>query len=579
MHVAKIERRYGGTVYRSYLLRRTYREQGKVKHETLGNLSHLPEPTIELIRRALRGETLLAPEDAFAIVRTRPHGHVAAVLGTLRRLGLERLLARAPSRERDLVVAMIVARVLDPRSKLATARGLDAASADSSLGEALGVSAVDADALYAAMDWLLPHQGRIEQALAKRHLAEGTLVLYDVTSVYFEGRCCPLVRFGKSRDGRKDKPQIVFGLLCNARGCPVAVEVFAGNTGDPTTLASQIEKIRTRFGLERVVWVGDRGVLTEKRIAEELRPVEGLDWITALRAPAIRQLVEKGSLQLSLFDQTDLGEIRDPAYPGERLVVCRNPLLAEERARKREALLEATERELEAIREATRRAKRRLRGQAAIALRVGKVLGRFKMAKHFRLEIEDERFGYARHAEAIAEEAALDGIYVLRTSVPAEALGSEDTVRAYKGLSAVERAFRSLKTVDLRVRPVHHHNADRVRCHVLLCMLAYYVEWHMRQALAPMLFEDDDRAAGEALRPSVVAPAQRSPRAHRKLETKRTEDGLPVHSFQTLLRDLATLAKNTIQPKAAGAVTFEQLTQPTPLQQRAFELLGVSYRV
>jgi hypothetical protein len=320
-------------------------------------------------------------------------------------------------------------------------------------------------------------------------------------------------------------------------------------------------------------------VLTEKRIAEELRPVEGLDWITALRAPAIRQLVEKGSLQLSLFDQTDLGEIRDPAYPGERLVVCRNPLLAEERARKREALLEATERELEAIRAATRRPKRRLRGQAAIGLRVGKVLGRFKMAKHFRLEIEEEGFHYARHAEAIAEEAALDGIYVLRTSVPAEALGSEDTVRAYKGLSAVERAFRSLKTVDLHVRPVHHHNADRVRCHVLLCMLAYYVEWHMRQALAPLLFEDDDRAAAEALRPSVVAPAERSPRAHRKLETKRTEDGFPVHSFQTLLRDLATLARNTIQPKAAGAVTFEQLTQPTPLQQRAFELLGVSYRV
>jgi hypothetical protein len=578
MHVAKIERRTRGRVYRSYLLRRTYREDGRVKHETLGNLSHLPEPTIELIRRALRGETLVAPDDAFDIVRTRPHGHVAAVLGTLRRLDLERLLARTRSRERDLVVAMIVARVLDPRSKLATARGLDAASADSSLGEAVGVAAAEADALYAAMDWLLPRQGRIEQALAKRHLTEGTLVLYDVTSVYFEGRSCPLVRFGKSRDGKRDKPQIVFGLLCTAQGCPVAVEVFEGNTGDPTTLAPQVEKIRARFGIQRVVWVGDRGLLTPRRIQQELRPVEGLEWITALRAPAIRKLVESGSLQLSLFDETDLGEICDPAYPGERLVVCRNPLLAEERARKREALLQATERELDAIVAATRRTKRRLRGKAQIGLRVGKVLGRFKMAKHFRLVIEEEGFRYERDAEHIAQEAALDGIYVLRTSVPAEELGTEDTVRAYKGLSAVERAFRSLKTVDLRVRPVHHRNADRVRCHVLLCMLAYYVEWHMRRALAPMLFEDDDPAGGEALRASVVAPAQRSPRAQQKLRTKRTEEGFPVHSFQTLLADLATLAKNTIQPRVEGSATFDQFTRPTPLQQRALELLGVRYR-
>lgn len=561
------------------LLRESVREGPKIHKRTLANLSHWAPAQVELLRRVLRGETLVAPEEAFEIVRTRPHGHVAAVLGTLRRLGLDRLLVAERSRERDLSVAMIVARLLDPRSKLATARGLGDETLFSSLGEALGVETADEDELYRAMDWLLPRQPRIETALATRHLGEGALVLYDVTSTYFEGRTCPLAQLGHDRDGKPGRVQIVFGLLTDAEGCPVAVEVFEGNTADPKTLAAQIQKVRQRFRLERVVFVGDRGLLTEARIREELRPIDGLAWITALRAPAIRKLVEGGTLQLSLFDERDLAEITAPDYPGERLIVCRNPLLAQERARKREDLLRATERELAKIVEATRRAKRPLRGQARIALRVGRVLGRFKMRKHVRIEITDTAFRFERDAERIAQEAALDGIYVIRTSVPAPALAAEATVRAYKRLSTVERAFRSFKQIDHLVHPIHHRLADRVRAHVFLCLLAYYVEWHMHRALAPMLFEDDDPAAAEAQRASVVRPAQRSPRARRKAQTKRTEDGGPVHSFQTLLQDLATVAKNRVRPKATGAVAFDMITTPTPLQQRAFDLLGVSHRM
>jgi len=560
------------------LLRESFREGRQVKSRTLANLSRWPPGQVETLRRVLRGETLVAPEEAFEIVRTRPHGHVAAVLGTLRRLGLDRLVAAQPSRERDLAVAMIVARVLDPRSKLATARGLGDETLFSSLGEVLGVEAADEDALYQAMDWLLPRQPRIEAALAKRHLGDGALVLYDVTSTYFEGRTCPLAQLGHGRDGKPGKLQIVFGLLTDAEGCPVAVEVFEGNTADPKTLAAQIQKVRTRFGLTRVVFVGDRGLLTEARIREELRPIEGLAWITALRAPAIRKLVEGGALQLSLFDEQDLAEITSPEYPGERLIVCRNPLLAQERARKREDLLRATERELAKIAAATTRPRRPLRGQTPIALRVGRVLGRFKMRKHFRIEITDSTFHFERDAGRLAQEAALDGIYVIRTSVPADTLAPEATVRAYKQLAAIERAFRSFKRIDLNVHPIHHRLADRVRAHVFLCMLAYYVEWHMRRALAPMLFDDDDPVGAEAQRASVVRPARRSPRARRKAQTKRTEDGMPVHSFQTLLEDLATVAKNRVRPKGAGAVTFDMITTPTPLQQRAFDLLGVSHR-
>lgn len=576
VHVATTERRYKGKLYQTHLLRRSFRDGNKVKHQTLGNLSHLPLQIIDLIRRALRGEHFVAPEQAFQIQRSLPHGHVAAVLGSLRRLGLDSMIASKTSRERDLVVAMIVARLIDPCSKLATARGLGQESAFASLGETLGVPSADEDELYEAMDWLLPRQARIEAALAQRHLSEGTLALYDVTSTYFEGRHCSLAKLGYSRDGKKDKLQIVFGLLCNAEGCPVTVEVFEGNTADPNTLRLVIHKLRERFGLKQLVLVGDRGMITSARIREELSTAEGLRWLTALRAPAIRRLLQAGSLQLSLFDDKDLAEIRDPAYPGERLIVCRNPLLAEERARKREDLLQATEKQLDQVTAATARSKNRLRGKEKIGLRVGRVLGRFKMGKHFRLKITEESFHYERDQSRIEAEAALDGIYVLRTSVPAGALSSEQAVRCYKQLSVVERAFRSFKTVDLKVRPIHHRLADRVRAHVLLCMLAYYVEWHMRKALAPLLFDDDDKAAAEILRASVVAPAQRSPKAQRKAQTKRTEEGTPVHSFPTLLKDLATLTKNNIRPHAADAVSFKMLSTPTPLQQRVFSLLGVS---
>jgi hypothetical protein len=575
MHVAKIERRYRGRTYRSYLLRRTYREDGKVKHETLGNLSHLPAPTLELIRRALRGETLVAPNEGFAIRRSRLHGHVAAVLGTLKKLGLDRRLAARRSPERDRAVALIAARVLAPDSKLATARALDAQSATSTLGELLGLGSVEAEDLYAALDWLEARQEKIEKTLAARHLHDGTLVLYDVSSSYFEGRTCPLAAIGHSRDGKKGSLQIVFGLLCNAAGCPVAVEVYAGNTGDPTTLRNQIAKVRARFGLERVVFVGDRGLLTSARIREELAPVSGLDWISALRAEQIRALARKGGpLQPSLFDRTDLAEIAHPDYPGERLIACFNPLLAAERARKREALLQATERELEKVAEATRRAKRALRGKDRIGLRVGKVLGRFKMAKHFALTITNTALTYRRKPEAIEAEAALDGIYVLRTSVAKGLLGTEDTVRAYKDLAQVERAFRCLKTVDLQVRPIHHRLEARVRAHVFLCMLAYYVEWHLRQAWAPLLFAEDDPEGARRRRGSPVQPAVRSPRSEDKASSKKTPDGETVHRFRGLLDHLATLTKNTIQP-AGELPAFDQLADPTPLQRKAFDLLGI----
>ncbi len=493
----------------------------------------------------------------------------------MRRLGVDHLLAAKQTWARELVLAMLVARLLDPQSKLATARGLGPDTASTSLGVTLGVEAADAAALSAAMDWLLPRQPRIEAALAARHLAEGTLALYDLTSTYFEGHTCPLAQFGHSRDGQKGKVQIVFGLLCNPQGCPVAVEVFAGNTGDPTTVAPVLEKLRTRFHLRQVTLVGDRGLLTEARIREHLKPVAGLDWITALRGPTIRTLVASGALGLGRFAQSDVVECTDPAYPDERLIACRNAALAQERTRKREALLQATERELDTIRQATTRAKRRLRGQDTIALRVGKVLNRFKMGKHFTLAITDEGFHYQRKRSSIEAEAALDGVSVLRTSVPAATLDTASVVRAYKSLATVERAFRSLKTVDLQVRPIGHRLADRVRAHVFVCMLAYYVEWHMRQALAPLLFDDDDKAAAEAQRASVVAPAQRSPRALRKAQTHQNDDGVPVHSFQTLLHDLATVTKNRIR-FCESLTETTMLTTPTPLQQRAFDLLQVS---
>ena len=558
------------------LLREGWREGKKVRKRTLANLTKWPAGLVEGLRLLLRGGTAVPKfDEAFEVVRSRPHGHVAAVLGTLRRVALERLIAPQPSPQRSLVVAMVVARILDPRSKLATARGLGEETRWSTLGELLEAPSADEEALYAAMDWLVPRQPEIEAKLAKRHLEEGALVLYDVSSTYLEGHTCPLAHWGHSRDGKRDKRQIVFGLLCNREGCPVAVEVFKGNTGDPMTLASQLHKLKERFGLSRVVLVGDRGMITEARIREELKPVQGLDWVTALRAPTIRQLVEAGEIQLSLFDERDRAEIQSSEYPDERLIVCRNPFLAEERAQTREALLQATEHELDKIVAATGRTKRRLKGQDRIGLRVGKVLNRFKVGKHFILTITEESFSYQRDAVRIAEEAALDGIYVIRTSVSKEELDTEEIVRAYKELTGVERAFRSYKTVDLKVRPIYHYLANRVRAHVFLCMLAYYIEWHMRKALAPLLFDDHDKASGQALRGSVVAPAEPSPKAQRKAQTKRTEEGLPVHSFQTLLADLATIIKNRIQPKIPGVEAFDQVTRATPLQQQALDLLRV----
>jgi transposase len=576
MHIERVPNRNSPP---AVLLRQSYREGGKVRKRTLANLSKLPDETIEGLRILLKGGTAINQlEDAFEIIRTRPHGHVAAVLGTLLKLQLEQLIAASPSRERDLVIAMIVARVIEPSSKLATARGLSPETCTSTLGELVGVANASEDDLYEAMDWLLERQADIETSLAQRHLEEGTLVLYDVSSTYFEGETCPLAQYGYSRDRKKGKLQIVFGLLCNAQGCPIAVEVFEGNTADPTTLAVQVEKVCHRFGLKRVVFVGDRGLITDARINEDLKTIEGLDWITALRAPQIKQLVEQEYLQLSLFDQQDLAEIQSPDYPGERLIACRNPLLAAERARKREELLHATSQELDKVVAATKRDQRPLKGAAQIGLRVGKILHRFHMAKHFHLVITDNSFNYELIRENIASEAALDGLYVIRTSVSDELFDSQETVRAYKSLSRVERAFRSYKTVDLKVRPICHRLPERVRAHIFLCMLAYYVEWHMRSSLAPMLFDDEDKALAEALRDSVVAPAISSVIAQSKRQKKRTEDDLPVHSFQTLLKDLATIVKNRVQPKLPGArVTFDKITSPTPLQQKAFDLLGVSW--
>jgi hypothetical protein len=561
------------------LLRESYREDGKVKNRTLANLSHWPRHKIEALRAVLKSATGTLPLDAFENVRSLPHGHVAAALGSLHRLGIDSLMAAKPSRPRELCIAMVLSRLLFPQSKLALVRALCGETASSSLGEVLGVVDADEDELYSAMDWLLGRQERIEAALAKRHLAEGTLVLYDVSSTYFEGRQCPLARIGHSRDGRFDRPQIVFGLLTDAEGCPVATEVFEGNTGDPKTVLSQVKKLRERFGLQRVVLVGDRGMITSARIEQDLRQAPGLEWITALRGPAIRKLADAGVIDVSLFDERDLAEVSSPDYPGERLIVCRNPLLAAERKRKREDLLQATERELDKIVLATTRLKNRLQGKDRIGLRVGRVLGRFKVGKHFKLAIHEERFSYRRNATTVSEEASLDGIYVIRTSLTTEASSPHDTVLSYKRLAQVERAFRCIKTVDIKLRPIYHHLADRVRAHVFLCMLAYYIEWHMRRSLAPMLFEDADKQDAARMRSSPVAKAKRSPTAERKARTKVDAAGHPVHSFTTLLHDLATIVKNRYRAKDGSGTELETITTPTALQRRALDLLGVQARL
>jgi len=559
------------------LLRESYRQDGKVCKRTLANLSRLPPAAIEGLRALLRGATVVEDlADNVEVIQSQPYGHVAAVLGTLRQLGLEREIAPQRCPERDLVVAMIVARIVAPSSKLATARGLDEEAYLSALLGDLGLSKVNEDKLYAAMDWLYVQQDAIEQRLASHHLHDGSLVLYDVSSTYFEGRTCPLAKLGYSRDGKKDKLQIVFGLLCNHEGCPVAVEVFAGNTADPQTLGSQVKKVRERFGLSRVIFVGDRGMLTSARLREDFNEGSGLSWISALRTTDIRKLVAGPGFQPSLFDEHDFAEVQSPKFPKERLIACRNPLLQAERARKREELLQATEKELEVIVQATQRSRKPLRGKDRIALRAGKILYRFKVAKHFLLKITENTLTVTRNEKRIAAEAALDGIYVIRTDVPDNELSAQDAIRSYKDLSTVERAFRSYKTVDLHVRPIYHQLPERVRAHVFLCMLAYYVEWHMRQKLAPILFDDEEPEVGERQRASIVAPAERSPSAQLKASTRCTADGLPIQSFATLLKNLATLNKNRIQLKNSIAPAFYKLTSPTPLQQKAFSLLGVT---
>jgi transposase len=550
------------------LLREAWREGKKVKRRTVANLTNWPEEKVEALRRVLRGETVVAPKEAFHIERSLAHGHVEAVLGTIRKIGLDGIIASKRSRERDLVLAMIAERLLHPSSKLATTRLMHTTT----LAEELTVTDADEDDLYQAMDWLLSRQDTIEKKLAAKHLAEGSSVLYDVTSSYYEGRTCPLARFGHDRDGQKGKPIIVYGVLTDHEGCPVAVSVYPGNTGDPTTVPDQVEMLKSRFGLNHLVLVGDRGMLTQTQI-DTVKTYPGLGWISALRSRAIRGLVEGGQLQMSLFDQTDLAEIASDEYPRERLIACFNPLLAEERKRKRRELLEATEGELTRIARQVARRTRTPLDKAEIGKKVGSVLKRFKMGKHFSLTIGEGTFSFARKEESIQREEALDGIYVIRTSEPEEKLSAEDAVRTYKNLARVERVFRSLKGLDLLIRPIWHRTADHVKAHIFLCLLAYYVEWHMRKALAPLLFDDEELPEMRKTR-HAVRPAKASLSARKKKATRLTPEGLVVQSFSTLLAELGTRCRHRVRIGTDPAQpTFSQITDPTPLQARAFQLL------
>ena len=568
-HVVTTTRKYKDQVYRTHLLRRSYREDGVVKNETLGNLSHLPDELIDIIRRSLQGETFVPLGQTFEVMRSRPHGHVQAVAVTLQRLGFASVLGSKPCRERDLVLAMVASRIVAPHTKLATTRWWHTTT----LAEDFGVADASEDDLYAAMDWLLARQGTIQKKLAARHLSEGGLVLYDLSSSYFEGSCCPLAKIGYSRDGRHGMLQVNYGLLTDARGCPVAVSVYEGNVTDSLTLMPEVKRLREDFGIEQLVMVGDRGMISNKAI-DEMRENEGVAWITALKSVSIRALVEQGHLQLDLFDERNLLELSSPDYPGERLVACRNPELAKLRTHKRAELLAATEANLEKIKARVDAGK--LAGRDEIGLRVGKVINQYKVAKHFELAIGENTFTFARKREAIAAEAALDGIYIIRTSVPAAQMDSADCVRNYKSLANVERAFRSLKTIDLKVRPIHHRTADRVRAHIFLCMLAYYVEWHMREAWRELMFADTDQQAKAVRDP--VAKALRSKAALAKAARHTLDDGTPVHSFATLMADLATIVRNTCRAPNAGpdAPTFEVLTTPNVTQQRMLELLQQS---
>jgi transposase len=566
LHVVTTRREYKGRVYSTHLLRRSFREDGKVKNETLGNLSHLPEPLIDLVRRGLRGESFTPATERFEIVRSRSHGAVQAVQVAMKALGFESLIASRASGERDQVCAMVAARILAPHTKLATTRWWHTMT----LSEEYGVVDVDEDDLYAALDWLLERQPHIEKKLAARHLQQGGLALYDLSSSDFEGACGPLAKIGHSRDGKKNKPQVNYGLLSARGGCPVAISVYEGNTHDAKTLLPQVTKLREDFGLERLVLVGDRGMISHKAIGE-LGSIEGLAWITALKSTQIRALVEDGVLQLGLFDERNLFELAHPDYPGERLVACRNPELGKLRGHKRRALLEATQKELEKVRASV--ASGRLRGQDKIGVRVGRVLNKYKVAKHFSLSIQDQSFEFGILEDQVAAEAALDGLYVIRTSVAKPQMSAAEAVRSYKALTDVERAFRSMKTVDLKIRPIHHRLADRVRAHIFLCMLAYYVEWHMREAWRELLFADEDTHA--KTRRDPVAPAKRSAAALKKVASRTLKDGAVVHSFRTLLTDLSTIVRNTCRaPRTPpDSPTFEILTTPTAAQHHAFKLL------
>lgn len=565
VHVVTTTRRYKDRVYRAHLLRRSFREGGSVKNETVANLSHLPDHVVALIRRALRGESFAAVEDRFEVLASPHHGHVQAVLAAMRRLGFAALLQARRSRERDLVVGMVIARLLAPQSKLATTRWWHTTT----IPTMLGVADAAEDELYAAMDWLVGRQGAIETRLASRHLEPGGLVLYDLTSSYFEGTTCPLAALGHNRDGKRGKLQVNYGVLANRRGCPVSVSVFAGNTGDSTTLLPELQKLRTRFGVERLVVVGDRGMIAQKQI-DALRKEGGVGWITALKTTALRRLVAGGHVQLGLFDETDLFALCHPDFPDERLVACRNPDLAALRAHKRQSLLDATCRELDKV--AGMAGRGRLKGKGPIGVRAGKVVNKYKVAKHFELEIGETTFSYRLRQDRVDAEAALDGVYVVRTSEPEERLTSEETVRAYKDLAGVERAFRSMKTVDLHVRPIRHRTEDRVRAHIFLCMLAYYVQWHMQEAWRELLFFDEDLEAKRRRDP--VAAARRSDEARRKAAERTLRDGSPVHSFHSLLAELATIVRNVCRRKGAtDEPTFEIVTEPNAKQKRALELL------
>ncbi|WP_228051385.1 IS1634 family transposase [Microcystis aeruginosa] len=558
------------------LLRESYREGDQVKKRTLANLSKLPNDIIDNLKLALKGATLSMNEgipNHFEVIRSLPHGHVMAILETIKKLGLDKIISEKSSRIRNVVVAMIVARIINPKSKLATARGFNSETCSQSLGQLLDLEKADEDELYNALDWLLEKQEKIEKHLAIKHLESGTLVLYDVTSTYLEGNGCELGKYGYNRDKKKGKTQIVFGLLCSAKGCPIAVEVFEGNTSDGATLSGQIEKVRKGWGIENVVWVSDRGILTNSKINELVKPIEGLDYITGLTKPQIRKLAEVEVIQLGLFDQVNLVEFESEDYPDERLIACRNPFIAQKNQLQREALLEAVEKELDLIVQATQREKRALKGQDKIALRVGKILNQFKVNKYYNLEITEEGFSYQRQRELIAQETALDGVYVLRTSLESTLMDAATTVKAYKSLSQVEEAFRCYKSIDLKVRPIYHYQGDRVKAHIFLCMLAYYVEWHLKQCLAPLLFEDEEIDDGSL----NVIKASRSESAQSKERKKRNQENLPVHSFRTLLEDLGTICLNTVECTIReGSYRFSKITRPTQLQQKALDLLGVS---